>query len=112
MCEDRPQQIVASLKMLQKPKDDIQKQFNLLVSGLAFGEMQDISDDDSVLASMTKGEQDNKGPELNSSSDNEDEKVQVPDESPIIEDMSTPKEILNIEVIEDWETRFRRANYS
>jgi hypothetical protein len=26
--------------------------------------------------------------------------------------MSTPKEILNVEVIEDWETRFRRANYS
>ena len=25
MAEDRPQQIVASLKMLQKPKDDIQK---------------------------------------------------------------------------------------
>jgi len=61
---------------------------------------------------MTKGEQDNKGPELNTSSDNEDEKIQVPDESPIIEDMSTPKEILNVEVIEDWETRFRRANYS
>jgi len=39
MCEDRPQQIVASLKMLQKPKDDVQKQFNMLVSGLAFGEM-------------------------------------------------------------------------
>ncbi len=65
-----------------------------------------------MLASMTKGEQDNKGPELNSSSDNEEEKVQVPDESPIVEDMSTPKEIVDIEVIEDWETRFRRANYS
>lgn len=65
-----------------------------------------------MLASMTKGEQDNKGPELNSSSDNEEDKVQVPDESPIVEDMSTPKEIVDIEVIEDWETRFRRANYS
>ncbi len=112
MCEDRPYQIVASLKLLQKPKDDIQKQFNLLVSGLAFGEMEDISEDDSVLASMTKGEQDNKGPELNSSSDNEEDQIKVPDESPIIEDMSTPKEVVDIEVIEDWETRFRRANYS
>jgi hypothetical protein len=84
----------------------------MLVSGLAFGEMQDISDEDSVVASMMKGEQDNKGPELDTSSDNEDDKARTPDESPIVEDMTTPMEIVDITVIEDWESRFRRANYT
>ena len=49
---------------------------------------------------------------MNSSSEEEGEKVQVPDESPIVEDMTTPKEILEITIIEDWERHFRRANYS
>jgi len=44
----------------------------MLVSGLAIGDMQEISDEDSVLASMMKGEQDNKGPELDNSSDDEE----------------------------------------
>lgn len=62
---------------------------------------------------MMKGEQDNKGPELlNSSIEDEDEKIPIIDESPIVEDMSTPKEIVDITNVEDWERHFRRANYS
>ena len=61
---------------------------------------------------MMKGEQDNKGPELlNSSVEDEDEKIPIIDESPIVEDMSI-KDELDITNVEDWERHFRRANYS
>jgi len=44
MCENRPQQIVASLKMLKKPKNETEKYFAQLASGLAADDMEDISE--------------------------------------------------------------------
>ncbi len=56
--------------MLEKPKDDLQKQFNMFVSGLAFGDMQEISEQEEN--SIALNEQDNQGPEMDSSSDAEE----------------------------------------
>ena len=55
-------------------------------------------------------EQDNQPPELDNSSDNEADAINA--ETPIVEDLTVQKAILEVLVIEDWEKRFRLANYS
>ena len=39
-----------------------------------------------------------------------EEEVTKPD--PIVEDLTTPKSIITVDVIEDWEERMNRANYT
>jgi hypothetical protein len=46
MCQNRPQQIVASLKQLKKPKNETEKYFAKLTSGVMNDDddMEDISE--------------------------------------------------------------------
>ncbi len=45
MCENRPQAIVASLKMLKKPKNETEKYFAMIANGLPLGDdMEDVSE--------------------------------------------------------------------
>jgi hypothetical protein len=45
MCENRPQAVVASLKMLKKPKNETEKYFTMIANGLPLGDdMEDVSE--------------------------------------------------------------------
>ena len=45
MCENRPQAVVASLKMLKKPKNETEKYFAMIANGLPLGDdMEDVSE--------------------------------------------------------------------
>ena len=53
MCQNRPQQIVASLKQLKKPKNETDKYFAQLASGLVQDDLEAISEGDDEFDHLT-----------------------------------------------------------
>lgn len=129
--EDRPQQIVASLSMLQAPKTRSQQSFNVLVNGLAgIQELQECTSEsemsdghpEGTVADIEPAEDDGEDeiPVMKSDDDDDDaatEIVQVatntPTEANIVEDLNCPEfAVTEIETIDDWPARMRKANYT
>lgn len=129
LCENRSEQVVASLKMLKKPKKESDKYLAMLVNGMPMDEDLEAvedgdSEDGSIVednASMTRGsfvstKKDQETGELQPAEKEEPSAVKAepaePKEEPIVEDLTTPDKILDAIEVADWEARFRRAGYS
>lgn len=114
---DRPEAIVASLKMLKKPKTEQEKYLSRLTTGVVIDEeMDEISEqdeiDDATTIKLTGNEiKGSIAPDGNPEKDS-DEEDKKENETPIVEDLTDIKDCTTVTVIDDWDRRFRLANYT
>lgn len=111
--------------MLKKPKNDTEKYFAQLASGMA-DDMEDISEEDDLDDQMTFGGVKDSMAQVtevaesvrgtlptagDAKEESEEEEVKIVEET-IVEDLSDIKDPISVTPIDDWEKRFRLANYT
>lgn len=99
MCENRPEQIVASLKLLKKPKNEAEKYFAKLQSGIADDDMEYVSDQEAGQKDTQKDE-------------SEPDEVVQEEEEQIVEDLTDTRDVTEVHFVDNWPKRFQQANYT